>query len=204
MLLIQVEAFDKEGNQRSVPELDSFFLKIIQLNKKSKTYRFRGYRYEIELSSSSWCYFQVFSDNSETISARKDSKHSFFQINFQEKTTTPVKQPSYIEEENQESDIKQDGEIEKEESIFEDTPMLLDNKDSQYSFDFMLSYKITESGEFTKKLGKYLTSKGYRVFIGEENLKGGGKWISEIGNAIKHCKVFVAILTEKYGSTKMD
>ena len=62
-------------------------------------------------------------------------------------------------------------------------------------YDFMLSYVIKESAQFTKRLSESLKRRKYGVFLGEDILQIGMNWPLTLTKAIETCGIFVPIIT---------
>ena len=71
-----------------------------------------------------------------------------------------------------------------------------------FRYDFILSYVIKESTEFTKRLRDSLKRRKYRVFVGEETLQIGMDWPLTLTMAIESCHIFVPIITPSYTHTE--
>ena len=68
--------------------------------------------------------------------------------------------------------------------------------------DTSAAFKDIDSKILLQQSFDKIKEKGYKVFVGEENLKGGNNWFDELGFAITNCKIFVPIITSSYGLTK--
>ena len=77
-------------------------------------------------------------------------------------------------------------------SVFRDKP-----------WDLVLSYVIRESGaeydDFVSLLKAGLEAKGYTVFLCETEIRGGDNFLCLIGEAIRRCRCFIAVLSPSYG-----
>lgn len=71
------------------------------------------------------------------------------------------------------------------------------------SKDIFISYsREPRSTGHLKKLKESLEGLGYSVWLDETDIPGGSDWHSAIGTALKHCKAVVALITNRYLSSK--
>lgn len=144
---------------------------------------------------------QLKSENNDMISYNEELEDSF--IKFMKRNNTYLKN-------NPEEVV---GQIkERMEKQYELNPSLkkkLQNKiTTKFSYpeertDFFLSYSRRDA-DFTLKLYEALTKKGYKVWYDKNNLSSGGKFMSEIKQAIKTARFFIPILSHNVEAEKND
>ena len=73
--------------------------------------------------------------------------------------------------------------------------------DHPREFDVLISYVRMEASNYATKLKEELVAFGFSVFLDTDEIYSGLDWQDCLNDAISSCKLFVALITPRYGET---